>query len=62
MRIRLEEEDFDALISGKVISKDVNVLKGGKIEVQKVEILLADIGYDLMEKMLQEKIRDFKSS
>lgn len=48
IRIRLDEEDFDTLVSGKILTSKES-------DVQPVHIMLADIGYEHMIAILEKK-------
>jgi len=49
IKIALNQEDFDKLVSVGVVEKD-----GAKI-------ILQDIGYDVMQNILNEKIIDYEN-
>lgn len=47
MRIRLNEKDFETLISGDVVINDQDGIK--------IELILSDIGYDFMLDFINKK-------
>lgn len=61
--ILLEEKDFDALTSGKLVTKRITNLtvEGSTVietVVAEISVLLSDIGYDLMLDMIGKKQMD----
>lgn len=52
IRVSFDEKDFEELVSGKIVEKEI---WGGRV----VKIALQDIGYDLMFEIMDKKYEEF---